>query len=96
MTRCKKYESCSAPICPFDADWKKRSYLNGESVCLYMSEYSKPHARELLSSTIDEESFEVVSTAYFDIYNTYGALKRKLDRSSKTPSRFIRSSHAHS
>jgi hypothetical protein len=31
--KCPKFNSCSAPLCPLDIDYNKRSYLKGEPRC---------------------------------------------------------------
>jgi hypothetical protein len=46
---CPEYVRCSAPICPLDTDWLKRSYVSGESVCLFMRETVKLGADERLA-----------------------------------------------
>jgi hypothetical protein len=46
---CPEYVRCSAPICPLDKDWVKRSYIAGESVCLFMRETVKAGAEERLA-----------------------------------------------
>lgn len=34
MRRCPKFNSCSAPICPLDKDWKSR--VKGGDICPYL------------------------------------------------------------
>ena len=41
MDDCPKFESCSAPICPLDPDWRKRRHLKVERVCFYLCEAQK-------------------------------------------------------
>ena len=84
---CKKFESCSAPICPLEADFELRPYLNGEPVCFYMSEYVKPNSESILIATIGIEATKAVSNALLSNKCSHGAIYRRLKRASTTPSR---------
>ncbi len=87
---CAKYESCSAPICPLDPDWRKRNHLKGERVCFYLTEYAKPAARPILRGCLAGEHYQALAKAYPDIIATLGHLRRQLRRSSKNPPRIGR------
>jgi len=41
MEACPKYQSCSAPICPLDPNWRKALHLKHERVCFYLCEAQK-------------------------------------------------------
>lgn len=84
---CNKFESCSAPICPLEADFELRPYLNGEPVCFYMSEYVKPNSESTLIATIGIEATKAVSSALLSHKCSHGAIYRRLKRASTTPSR---------
>ena len=60
MSACPKFDQCSAPICPLDPDWKIRSHLEGERVCFYLTEYSKPAGKALLRAGLPIEHYEVL------------------------------------
>ena len=84
---CPKFESCSAPICPLEPDWPKRSHLDGERVCFYLTEYSKPAARPILRGALAREQYEAIVQAYPNIIASLGPVRRRLHRSSKYPPR---------
>jgi len=44
MHECPKFESCSAPICPLDAQWRMRAHNPGDRICFYLREAVKPSA----------------------------------------------------
>lgn len=87
MLNCKKFSSCSAPVCPLDPHWDKRTYRNGEPICHYLSEYSKPTTRANVRGAIDRESWFSLVIAYPEIKARYGPIKKRLQRSARTPSR---------
>ena len=41
LEQCPKYIKCSANVCPIDPEWKKRTHMRGERVCIYLIEYFK-------------------------------------------------------
>lgn len=86
---CPKYQSCNAPICPLDSNVLKRKYLKGEAVCFFVSEYVKDGSIDKFSKygAIGEYLFEVIHSLIEPMKCTYGTLKKRLERSSKTPSR---------
>jgi hypothetical protein len=86
MIACSKFEKCSAPVCPLDSDWALRKHLDGERVCFYLSEYSKP-CRDNLKQAIAIKLFQTIEGSYDDILTTYGLMKKRLNRSALTPSR---------
>jgi hypothetical protein len=43
---CKKFETCSAPVCPFDPLWRTAAHLPGERVCPYLLGSGKEGAAE--------------------------------------------------
>lgn len=47
---CPRYDRCSANVCAFDADWRKRSHVRGDEVCFYLLEAVKPQAIENFES----------------------------------------------
>ncbi len=44
MTDCSKFDRCSAPICPLDPEWQKRTHVKGERICFYLLECVKSGA----------------------------------------------------
>jgi hypothetical protein len=35
-TRCPRFATCNANVCPVDANWRKAVHLAGEDVCAYL------------------------------------------------------------
>lgn len=87
MPACPKFEGCSAPICPIDPDMEKRTHLEGEKVCFYLTEYSKPTARPILRAGLTEELFEAIEEGYPKVITLSGPVRRQLERSSTNPPR---------
>ncbi len=69
---CKKFDACSAPICPFDDHWRDRPHLQGERVCIYLTEYAKTPTRPNLEQVLPSEAFELVALAHKEIFTTVG------------------------
>ena len=42
---CPKWEKCSAPVCPLDPDWKKRTFISEDACCFYLQEAAKSGAK---------------------------------------------------
>lgn len=84
---CPKFNSCSAPICPLDADWQDRLHLDGERVCFYLTEYVKQTARPILKGLLAAELFEAIEVGYHKIIAAHPRIKRQLERSSFNPIR---------
>ena len=90
MSDCTKFDGCSAPICPLDPDWKKRTHLDGERVCYYLTEYSKEAARPILGAGLSREHYEQLVRVFPEIITQFGPIRRQLNRSSKNPPRIGR------
>ena len=90
MYSCPKWDGCSAPICALDPDWKARKHLEGERVCFYLTEYSKPAARPILRAGLARELYETLIRVYPEVIARWGPIRRQLNRSSKNPPRIGR------
>ena len=88
MYDCPKFESCSAPVCPLDAEWELRSHLNGERVCYYLTEYSKEAVRPILKEGLAVEHYEAIVEQHPRIIDLHPLIKRQLSRSSINNPRF--------
>jgi hypothetical protein len=91
MRSCPNWESCNAPICPLDADWKKRNMLRGEAVCRYLREYAKVTSGKasnyFFQGSLPEEVQKVIAKAYPDILASHGRINSAMKRAAKTPSK---------
>ncbi len=41
---CPKFLKCDAPICPLDADWEMRAFIDGDPTCFYLTQSVKKDA----------------------------------------------------
>jgi hypothetical protein len=88
MKACPRYDTCSAPICPLDPDWRRRSHLPGERVCVWLTELSKPCGEERIRSRLAVPTADRVVQVYPRIREHGGAnLRCALDRASRTGSK---------
>jgi hypothetical protein len=87
MYDCPKFDRCSAPVCPLDDRWQERSYLDGERVCYYLTEYSKIAVRPILRGGLAAEHYEVIAQQYPRIIATHPRVRRQLERSSRNNTR---------
>jgi hypothetical protein len=83
---CRKFKSCNAPQCPLDQGSLTSTYIHGEPVCFWLTEYSKGNHHEL-EAAMGGIPLEVISGAYEGVYDTYGSIRNRLERASRTPSR---------
>lgn len=88
--QCPRHERCSAPICPADPQWRERTMLNGERVCLLFVEASKHGGRLPQTPTLSVELVRAVQSAYPEAVARYGPLRRRLRETASTPSRLGR------
>jgi hypothetical protein len=46
MSECPRYSSCSAPLCPLDHEWHRRSFVKADSICHWQREALAPAAEQ--------------------------------------------------
>jgi hypothetical protein len=86
-TSCPRYLTCSAPICPLDPDWPKRSHLHEDRVCIWLTELSKPGGEQRIRLPLEGAVAQRVVQTYPEISASYGVIRNRLVASSKTGSR---------
>ena len=84
---CPRFERCSAPICPLDADWRKRRHVQGERVCGLALEAVKPNAKAVFSGAGMDNLFPVVVGAIPEISQRWGAIRHALERAQQAASK---------
>ena len=94
MEDCNKFDSCSAPICPLDEDYKIRTHLTGERVCLYLREYAKKDTLGDLKVSVPTEMFNRLAMVSKDILSRpagdkLGGVKLKLKAASEGKSKMF-------
>ncbi|MDQ6960587.1 MAG: hypothetical protein Q9M27_06100 [Mariprofundaceae bacterium] len=87
MYDCPKFHTCSANICPLDKDWRKRTHLKGERVCMLMCEAVKPNARANFRGAHREDLLTVIKEVMPKICTRWGNIRRTLERAKQTGSR---------
>jgi len=84
---CKHFDRCNAPICPLDSDWRQRTHLENEHVCIFLRELAKPSGKDLLSSHLQAITLELIEEQVQEISQHHGDIKRRLERASKCGSK---------
>ena len=84
---CPKFDTCSAPICPLDPDWRLRVYRKGEPICFYLLEYVKPDARAEFRGCIEVSIHQAIERSIESMSHRYAPLSRALERAKWTGSR---------
>jgi len=86
IRQCPKFNTCSAPICPLDPNWARRTMSNGQAVCGWLREIAKagPDAQ-----CVPEELRSRVATVYPAIVASVGLapLRAALKRAARTGSK---------
>ena len=88
-TDCIKWHSCSAPLCPFDADWRKRRHLPGERVCLWLRELVKPDGMATLERALGEQAAATVAEVAPCMMARSSDIRSKLEAASRAGSKLI-------
>lgn len=92
---CPRFSSCSAPICPLDKDWSKRTYHRGEAICRLMLEIVKPDGIAVVADALSQEMPKKAAEAIAEeiaktgaiIAHTNAAIDRYLKRAADSPSK---------
>jgi hypothetical protein len=90
MDTCKKYQGCSAPICPLDSNWRKVRHLKGERICFYLAEAQKHGSEAIFRGRGLGELYQVIVEVTPDISIRWGTIKKALAKAAKTGSRINR------
>lgn len=90
ISKCPRFPQCSAPICPMDEDWERRSYIKGERVCFYLNELAKPGGLSRMRGSTAAEVVEIVLREGASIISRHAPIRRAIQRAESTPSRIGR------
>ncbi len=91
MSDCPRFDKCSAPICPLDAEWRLCLYRKGEPICFYLLEFVKPDAKAQFKGSIGVPIYEAIQTSIDTMSHRYAPLHRALERAKRTESRMTMS-----
>ncbi len=75
---CPKFIKCSAPICPLDADWRKRVLFNEDPTCFYLMQSVKKDAEAAFKVAGLEVLYLEMKRAYQPLTSTRQPLKNAL------------------
>lgn len=87
MRECPRYLGCGAPICPLDPDWRKRSHLPGERVCIWLTELAKPGGMAIVSARVGDDVAQDLVEISPAIVETWGAIRNVVERAATTGSK---------
>lgn len=96
-TRCNRFNSCNAPICPLDSNFLNRIHLRDESTCYYLREAIKKGGLTKIRGAIGVSASLKVKICLNSVLSThsppkFGKLAKKLGVSMRTKSRLKRTS----
>ncbi len=90
MEDCPKFQSCSAPICPLDPNWRKACHLKGERICFYLCEAQKNGSEARFRDKGLEKLYQLMVEVAPDISIRWEPIRKVLKRAAKTGSRMNR------
>lgn len=83
---CPRFESCSAPICPIDDDWRLRTHRKGEAVCHWVRQLAKAPAGDAMGSAAAELLARVLQLIP-ELFSRHAAIKTAFHRAARSGSK---------
>ena len=90
MSRCPKFHTCNAPICPLDLEWQKRKHTGEDRVCFYLIESQKTDAKAIFEGGGKGYLYNLITKVVQPISNHYSHIKHALLKAKKTGSRMTK------
>lgn len=87
---CDRYKTCSANICPLDANWQKTAHLKGERVCFYLTETQKLSVNTIFEGSGRGYLYSLMQEVIFPIISRHYPIKIALEQAKKIGSRMSR------
>ena len=87
MFVCPRFNYCSAPLCPIDPDWRKRTMLKNERVCHYLTEVTKDGAFDRYIHRRDADLYLKASQEIGSMREAFPVLGKRLEKSTRLKSR---------
>jgi hypothetical protein len=87
MRDCPRYNVCSVPICPLDNDWELRTHIDGEPVCIWLTEARKPNAVANFEAAEVSDLLPWCNAISPAMMKRLGPIRRALERAGTTGSR---------
>ena len=90
ISDCPKYETCSAPICPLDKDWRLRVLCIEDSTCFYLLESVKDASKTHFELAQLGVMYERICEVREDICTTHKRISSKVEAAKNSGSRMAR------
>lgn len=87
MRDCPRYNICSVPICPLDPQWSVRTHIDGEPVCIWLTESQKPNAAVNFEKAEVADLLPWCNSLSEAVAKRLGPIRRALERAATTGSR---------
>ncbi len=84
---CPRFDSCAAPICPLDADWRLRTHVRDERVCGILLESMKPDAEANLRGVSAGKVLQAIVAVRGEVFARHGPIRRAAEKASRTGSK---------
>ena len=78
---CPRFDHCSAPICPLDCHWQRRTHLPGERVCGLLCELVKQGGEARIRGWLPAEQVQTLARVAPDLSARWGRIRLQLERS---------------
>lgn len=88
---CPKFLKCNAPICPLDAEWRKRVLHSDDPTCFYLTESVKNDAASVFQVAGLGELYAVLLRVSHLITARHPRIRNALERAKLTGFRMTRS-----
>lgn len=87
VSRCPRFDSCNAPICPLDPNWDNRRHLPGDPVCLWLREAVKQGGIARIACAATGEIAAVVAETLPAIEASSSDIRHKLKVAARSGSK---------
>ncbi len=88
--KCPKYDTCSAPICPLDKDWKLRVLCIEDPTCFYLLESVKDASKTHFELAQLGVMYVKICEVRDDICTTHKRISNKVKAAKNSGSRMAR------
>jgi hypothetical protein len=86
-SRCPRFDSCNANICPLDPQWPRAQHLKGEAVCGLLSELVKVGGRQRLEGRLTGDQLATLVREWPKIEARWGSIRAQLKRAALSGSK---------
>ena len=86
LQQCPRFDRCSAPLCPLDSDWRRRTVTNRDPTCFYMLEAVKQGAEKRFEGRPDRGIYSKAVEMLSDRESIGASCRHALTRAARTGS----------